>query len=38
MWGIDAWFLDVMPRMLEELRDTRHGSPMLEGLMTDVWD
>ena len=29
LWSIDAWFLDVMPRMLEEYRDTRHGSPLI---------
>lgn len=31
LWSINAWFLDVMPRMLEEHRDTRHGSPVTEG-------
>ncbi|MBQ7170104.1 MAG: hypothetical protein IJR63_09425 [Synergistaceae bacterium] len=31
LWNIDAWFLDVMPRMLEEYRDTRHGSPVTDG-------
>ena len=31
LWNIDAWFLDIMPRMLEEHRDTRHGSPLTEG-------
>lgn len=31
LWNIDSWFLDIMPRMLEEHRDTRHGSPITEG-------
>lgn len=31
IYSIDFWFRDIMPHMLVQLRDTRHGSPMLEG-------
>lgn len=27
IWSIDSWFIHLMPAMLEQLRDTRHGSP-----------
>ena len=29
IWSIDYWFLDIMPRMLEDLKATRHGSPVV---------
>ncbi len=29
LWSIDAWFLDIMPRMLEEHKRTRCGSPVV---------
>jgi len=29
-WSIDYWFLDIIPRMLEELRDNRNGSPVCD--------
>ena len=31
LWNIDSWFLGIIPRMLEEHRDTRHGSPVVDG-------
>lgn len=35
-WGIDMWFLEVMPQILQCLRDNRHGYP---GTMTsEEWD
>lgn len=27
VWDIDRWFLNVMPNMLQELRETAHGFP-----------
>lgn len=27
VWDIDLWFLSVMPKMLQQLKETRHGSP-----------
>ena len=27
IWGIDTWFLHIMPRMIEKLRDTHLGFP-----------
>lgn len=27
IWDIDTWFLNVIPDMLEELKDTSHGFP-----------
>lgn len=27
IWSIDDWFLNVIPDMLDELKNTRHGTP-----------
>ena len=27
LWGIDAWFSDLMPKMLQEFRDNLHSRP-----------
>lgn len=31
IWSIDDWFLGVVPDMLQQLKDTRHGSPGILG-------
>ena len=31
IWSIDSWFLSVIPDMLLQLKDTRHGSPGILG-------
>ena len=28
LFSIDSWFMKVMPRMLREFKETRHGSPV----------
>ena len=28
LFSIDQWFMKIMPEMLRELKDTRHGSPV----------
>ncbi|MBQ7154016.1 MAG: hypothetical protein IJR85_00460 [Synergistaceae bacterium] len=45
LWSIDRWFLDIMPRMLEEHKATRHGSPVVneadtgsDEALTKAWD
>ncbi len=45
LWSIDSWFLDIMPRMIEEHKATRHGSPLLneadlnnDEAITKAWD
>lgn len=30
VWSIDYWFLNVMPEMLQQLRDTAHGYPCFD--------
>ena len=32
LYDIDAWFLSVVPDMLEQFRDARHGSPACLGM------
>lgn len=27
LWNIDDWFLGIMPDMLQQFKETRHGSP-----------
>lgn len=29
VWDIDMWFMDVMPKMLTQLKETTHGAPLL---------
>ena len=29
VWEIDTWFLHIMPRMIEKLRDTHLGFPTI---------
>lgn len=29
VWDMDIWFMNIIPQMLKQLRDTAHGSPML---------
>ena len=31
VWDIDLWFLNVMPQMLKQLKDTTHSAPLLPG-------
>lgn len=27
LWNIDGWFMDIMPNMLQQFKEKRHGSP-----------
>ena len=27
LWNIDYWFMNLMPDMLQQFKDTKHGSP-----------
>lgn len=27
LWDIDNWFMNLMPDMLQQFKDTKHGSP-----------
>ena len=29
VWDIDYWFMNIIPKMLTQLRDTTHGAPVL---------
>ena len=29
VWDIDCWFMNIIPKMLKQLRDTTHSAPML---------
>lgn len=29
VWDMDCWFMNIIPKMLKQLRDTTHGAPML---------
>lgn len=31
LWNIDYWFMSLMPDMLQQFKDTRHGSPATLG-------
>lgn len=31
LWSIDDWFMGVMPDMLQQFKDTKHGSPVSLG-------
>ena len=31
VWSIDLWFLNVMPGMLQHLKDTTHSYPCFQG-------
>lgn len=31
LWNIDGWFMDIMPNMLCQFKETRHGSPGVLG-------
>lgn len=31
VWNIDLWFLDIMPRMLNQLKKTTHSAPLIKG-------
>ena len=31
LFSIFDWFLEIMPEMLKEYKDTRHGSPVMDG-------
>ena len=36
VWSIDTWFLNVMPGMLQQLKETSHSYPNFEGSMSHV--
>ena len=45
LWNMDYWFLDIVPRMLEEHKIIRHGSPIVneadtgnDEALTQAWD
>ena len=27
VWSIDYWFMEIMPKMLEDLKKSKHGCP-----------
>ena len=31
LWNIDYWFMNLMPDMLQQFKDTKHGSPSCLG-------
>lgn len=31
LWSIDYWFMNLMPDMLQQFKDTKHGSPSILG-------
>lgn len=31
LWSIDGWFMEIMPQMLQQLKETRYGSPGVLG-------
>ncbi len=31
LWNIDFWFMKIMPRMLQQFKETKHGSPSILG-------
>ena len=31
LWNIDGWFMDIMPNMLRQFKENRHGSPGVLG-------
>lgn len=31
LWNIDGWFMDIMPNMLQQFKENRHGSPGILG-------
>lgn len=35
LWNIDCWFMNLMPDMLQQFKDTKHGNP--DGLDVE-WD
>ena len=36
VWNINTWFLDIMPKMLMQLKDERYGYPY--GMTDDEWE
>lgn len=40
VWNIDCWFLDIMPKMLKQLKETSHGYPatLTEKEWSDILD
>lgn len=36
VWDIDVWFLDVMPKMLTQLKETTHSAPLLPNTDQDT--
>ncbi len=36
VYDVDMWFLDIMPRMLEQLKNTTHSAPLLPNTTTET--
>ena len=37
VWSIDTWFLDIMPKMLRQLKTETHGAPCLSGVSSEEY-